>query len=331
MRHRYIKFWPQDHQREPSLRMCSLAARGFWVELLAIAHDADPYGHVLVNGRAPEARELALIVGCGEKDAKRYLDELEKAGVFSRTAAGVIVSRRMVRDHDVSELGRKNKIKGLAVNDSSDGDAPSRVEDEHPSSPPSRGPKREAARGPSSLYSVSESEADTESESSLRSLSARADAPAGGTANLSEREIVLALLDEQFELWWQAYPRKVAKGQARRAYRAAIRRYRVTCDELLEAVRTYPFGHEERFIPHPTTWLNGERWRDERDTGDPVLRAAGLNDDGTLRHDQSLGGDGDDDWTRGETSAARGNQTIDHDPLESRGKDGHLRLVGARS
>lgn len=69
----------------------------------------------------------------------------------------------------------------------------------------------------------------------------------------------------EFEAWWKTYPRRVGKGQARRAYSSALKK--TTADQLADAAeafaaRVHESGTEERFIPHPATWLNGERWAD---------------------------------------------------------------------
>lgn len=77
-----------------------------------------------------------------------------------------------------------------------------------------------------------------------------------------------------FEAFWQIYPRRVGKGQARRAFALALGK--VGLSSLLAALRAYEFDPRERFQPHPATWLNGERWLDEASTHDPVLRAAGV-------------------------------------------------------
>lgn len=105
MTHRWMKFWPTDWQSDPALRMCSLAARGLWMECLCLAHAAEPYGHVLVNGKAVTPRQLAVLVGSNAKEIEGLLTELEEAGVFSRTEAGAIYSRRMVRDKAASDAG----------------------------------------------------------------------------------------------------------------------------------------------------------------------------------------------------------------------------------
>lgn len=83
-----------------------------------------------------------------------------------------------------------------------------------------------------------------------------------------------------FERFWSLYPRKVGKGAARKAWDAASRK--ALPEQIQAAVRSQRFDLREKFIPHPATWLNQERWADEVRTGDPVLRAAGLTDDGEL-------------------------------------------------
>lgn len=82
-----------------------------------------------------------------------------------------------------------------------------------------------------------------------------------------------------FERFWAAYPRKVGKGAARKAWGIAIKKTSVAV--LLHAVSSQRFDHREQFRPHPSTWLNEERWLDESSRGDPVLQAAGLLDDQT--------------------------------------------------
>ena len=71
-------------------------------------------------------------------------------------------------------------------------------------------------------------------------------------------------LEARFEAWWRLVPRKVGKGQARRAFRTASRR--VPFEALVNGIERYAAecaGREPAFIAHPATWLNGERWSDE--------------------------------------------------------------------
>lgn len=71
-----------------------------------------------------------------------------------------------------------------------------------------------------------------------------------------------------FEGFWEAYPRKVGKGAARPAYRRAVRKIGglEPHDLLMEGVRSLALRNlDPRFIPHPATWLNQERWDDTPD------------------------------------------------------------------
>ena len=75
-----------------------------------------------------------------------------------------------------------------------------------------------------------------------------------------------AASEPDFDDWWAMYPRKTGKGNARRAYRAAKKK--ANAEVLLAAVKKFAKkvaadGTDQKFIPMPTTWLNGERWDDE--------------------------------------------------------------------
>lgn len=163
--HRWSKFWWRDHQGDAALRMCSLAARGFWMELLCLAHEAIPAGHVLVNGKPPSVAQIAAIAGTTPYIAQKLIAELESAGVFSRTVDGVIFCRRMIRDAAASEQGRENvnkRYQGHNPDPPSRGatrEATSRPNGEATSDPTGRA-YRPPGSGPTTLYSEAESEAE---------------------------------------------------------------------------------------------------------------------------------------------------------------------------
>ena len=89
-----------------------------------------------------------------------------------------------------------------------------------------------------------------------------------GNINLGKNEIVMVRnIDEtikDFERWWRIYPRKVGKAKAAPLF--AKVREQINVEEIMEATIKFAQsmeGQEKRFIPHPTTWLNQERWNDE--------------------------------------------------------------------
>jgi len=67
---------------------------------------------------------------------------------------------------------------------------------------------------------------------------------------------------EAFYVFWKIYPRKVGKGAARKAWEKALTKQ--PADKIIAALERFKFDEDPRFRPHPTTWLNGERWEDEQ-------------------------------------------------------------------
>lgn len=70
--------------------------------------------------------------------------------------------------------------------------------------------------------------------------------------------------DPHFAAFWAAYPNKVSKGHARKAWLKAVRDGADPAQITVaaEKFRDKP-GRDPRFTAHPATWLNGERWGDQ--------------------------------------------------------------------
>jgi rhodanese-related sulfurtransferase len=110
--HRWTKFWWQDYERDAALRSCSLAAQGLWMRLLCFMHDGEPYGHLTVNGKIPDTKRLAGMIGKPEREIAAGLRELDEAAVFSRDHEGVIYCRRMARDQEAAARGSEAGARG---------------------------------------------------------------------------------------------------------------------------------------------------------------------------------------------------------------------------
>ena len=64
----------------------------------------------------------------------------------------------------------------------------------------------------------------------------------------------------QFEYFWKLYPRKVSKKKAWSIFKKIPER---DWTNIIEAVRhLIKQNIETKFIPHPSTWLNQERYND---------------------------------------------------------------------
>lgn len=116
----YIRFFPTDWRGDEGLSLCSLAARGLWIELLCLAHRHG--GYVLVAaGRVPTDKELAKQCRCSQAALRRGLDELRHHEVCHfDEASKALYSKRMVRDEKRRQVNRENGRNGgnptLSVN-----------------------------------------------------------------------------------------------------------------------------------------------------------------------------------------------------------------------
>lgn len=109
-----FQFYPADWRKDMALQSCSVAARGLWMDILCIAHECEPYGHLTVNGKPMSAAQIGRHTGLTERECQRLLTELDDAGVPSHTDAGVIYSRRMVRDEDLRKVRAEGGKAGSA-------------------------------------------------------------------------------------------------------------------------------------------------------------------------------------------------------------------------
>lgn len=96
-----FQFYPADWRKDVELRSCSISARGLWIDILCIAHECDPYGYLVVNGKPMTAAKLSGQVGLTVSQCKVLLDELIENGVARINGEGVIFSKRMVEDEEL--------------------------------------------------------------------------------------------------------------------------------------------------------------------------------------------------------------------------------------
>jgi hypothetical protein len=85
-------------------------------------------------------------------------------------------------------------------------------------------------------------------------------------------------VENGFDSFWAAYPRRVSKKDARKAW-AQINMSLELLERILKALEWQVkqpqwTKNDGEFIPYPATWLRAERWDDE-----PIRRRAGLAED----------------------------------------------------
>ena len=111
------KFFWKDWLTDPALSVCSLAAQGLWMRMLCIMSMSEPPGHLKLpptRRQESEAKQVARMCHADARQVRPLLDELETRAVFDRDNAGIIISRRMIRDAELSAQGRDAANKGWA-------------------------------------------------------------------------------------------------------------------------------------------------------------------------------------------------------------------------
>lgn len=77
---------------------------------------------------------------------------------------------------------------------------------------------------------------------------------------------ICSMTDDEFEQFWKIYPRGVRKQHAKKTLSNKIK-YGAKLDDILKGAQKYVDSlgesYELKYIPHASTWLNQERWKDE--------------------------------------------------------------------
>lgn len=97
-------FYPGDWLKEPSLRRCSHAAKGIYIDILCLMFECSERGVLATDGLAWSDTEIAQAVGGDKTQTLEGLRELVEKRVVSRTDKGAVYSRRMVRDEKTRQL-----------------------------------------------------------------------------------------------------------------------------------------------------------------------------------------------------------------------------------
>jgi hypothetical protein len=124
----WAQFYYQDFCNDPRVKLCSRAARSFWLDCLRIMHEATPHGFLAIEGVYLSETQLAVQTSDSQRDVHKYLAELRAAGVPSIVGEempddvrrlippgapnGAIFSRRMLRDQHKSAVNSENGKKG---------------------------------------------------------------------------------------------------------------------------------------------------------------------------------------------------------------------------
>jgi len=104
----------------------------------------------------------------------------------------------------------------------------------------------------------------------------------------------MTFVEQQFETFWQLYPRKAGKKAARKAWRD-IEPNELLLSTIMGALNNaVQYWHHQgvaiKHIPHPSTWLNEERWEDEF-SSEQLLQVSTVPSGHANKYAEKRGGD----------------------------------------
>lgn len=199
---------------------------------------------IMSEGHAIEydARRLAALCVLRPTDVRKIIDRLVQRGKLTLQTDGKLTQNRAQSEVEKS----LNRIQTAAENGSKGG---------RPSEKSKQNQQMEKPNGLSGEKTNKQQTTsnDQQEEETIVSF------------DQSPRAKRMAELDLEFsEKFWPAYPRKVSKGAAEKAYRAA--RKIATLDEIISGVNRYAkkrAGKEKEYTSYPATWLNAKGWTDD--------------------------------------------------------------------
>lgn len=249
----YLPLYVMDFLTDERLRECSAESIGVYIMTMCVLHKQKEYGKLTLNKRDKQNFQqqennvpifaiklhyhLPFDVPCIE----RSLIELLEREIVT-IEGDTLYQKRMVKDGQISikrsEAGKKG---ASATNGKEFAEANSSAGAE------------DFAEAKQSANVSANSENEIEYENEVES---------NNKTSLREKR---KRTEELFKKFWQAYPRKSSK-------KTALTRWlKIEPDEELfetimkglEIAKRCDQWKEVRFIPHPATWLNQERWNDE--------------------------------------------------------------------
>ena len=224
----WLKFDAEAWLSDPHLRMCSPAAQGLLINLMAIAHGANPYGY-LVNGTlAINDQNIGKIMAWNRQTVGKAWAELVLHGRTVEAECGLWYIPRMVKDHAESAKHSANGAKG---------GNPSLIGVNPPLKAPLKAEKRERREEKKREDTPKPKKKMTDKQKAERIYEEYPKKVGRGKAVAS---IVKALKNG-------ADPNIVIN--------AVIAYDRAT--------KSWP-AEDRQYIPNPATWFNQERWTDDQ-------------------------------------------------------------------
>lgn len=89
-----FQFYPGDWQGDLHLQVCSISAKGLWIELMCLMHGSKEYGYLIINDKKPNDKTISKLVKLSFKTFMKLKLELIDNGVLKIDERGFYYSKR---------------------------------------------------------------------------------------------------------------------------------------------------------------------------------------------------------------------------------------------
>lgn len=228
--------------RHPKIRRCSMAARGLWTTAFSWTADVELDGFIPEDmvPKLAETDDVAAMIEQLTRIAPPYTH-----GLWEKVDGGYVMHDYLKINPSAKSLDRKRKKHAKH----------SRT-------------WRERDRSRNDQSSISGRTPGSGRVGTGSSCSSSRSSSGGKRKVRKERGGLLALFGPpDFDAFWSAYPKRVAKQDAQKAWDALHPDAALT-EQILAAVaaqRRWPqwTRNAGQYVPNPATWLNHRRWTDE--------------------------------------------------------------------
>ncbi len=123
-------------------------------------------------------------------------------------------------------------------------------------------------------YQINEQQNEQQNDNRMTTESQKNDTYKNVLKNVKNKKNIMCIKNENknsipvgFDMFWSAYPKHINKKKAIAAFKK-IKNIESTLPIIIAAIKKQRQSEQwkqdsGKYIPHPTTWLNGERWNDE--------------------------------------------------------------------
>jgi len=108
-----FQFYPKDWLAAMDLQLCSLGAKGLWIQMLCYMFFSPKRGALLhANGMQMACKDLCkLNANANAKEVCKFLEELEAAKVLSKLPDGTMYCRRMYYENERTLIRREAALR----------------------------------------------------------------------------------------------------------------------------------------------------------------------------------------------------------------------------